>query len=133
MNHCIIIGQSGSPVSRKKAQQTSIGTHCYSGTDKKSASSTGDQSGNDYKAYISIFHTPYPTIRAANGVTFVRPYLSSPEPQIPSGEEVNEEGFIDAFKSVVGVVSKVNRVALPLRSSMVRPLGGPPSAIAGAA
>ncbi|KAJ5113412.1 hypothetical protein N7456_001946 [Penicillium angulare] len=139
-------GQSGSPVLRKKNPQISIGAHCYGGEDKNSASPIGGAYGNDYNAYISTFSASYPTVKSVAGVNFVNPsaITSSVVPAVvpafpgngvtvPIVNSVDEEGFFDALKSVVGVVAKVGKVALPFASPLLGPLGGPLSAVAGAA
>ncbi|KAJ5635002.1 uncharacterized protein N7484_008315 [Penicillium longicatenatum] len=145
-------GQSGSPVLRKKTPQVSIGAHCYGGADKNSASPIGGQFGNDYNAYISALTTSYPTVTSIAGVNFVKPNALSTTTVAPTlpGREIptdlpyhgipspdlmleGEEGFLDALKSVVGVVARVGKVALPIASPLLGPLGGPLSAVAGAA
>ncbi|KAJ5174315.1 uncharacterized protein N7482_000192 [Penicillium canariense] len=141
-------GQSGSPVIRKKAGQVSIGAHCYGGADTNSASPIGPDFGNDYNAYLSVFNTSYPSVKAVGGIKFVKPTSSSTgstvtvpvasDPKAAPGTEdffgtPDSEGFFDSLKSVINVVSKVGQTVLPLASPLLGPLGGPVSAIAGAA
>ncbi|KAJ5930943.1 hypothetical protein N7466_006436 [Penicillium verhagenii] len=137
-------GQSGSPVLRKKNPQVSIAAHCYGGAEKNSASPIGGKYGNDYNYYLSALNNSFPTVTSVAGVNFVKPNALSTAPAAPGALAVpavptpglmieGEEGFFDAFKSIVGVVARVGKVALPIASPLLGPLGGPLSAIAGSA
>lgn len=114
----------------------SIGAHCYGGADKNSASPIGGQYGNDYNAYISALEKSCPIVTSIAGIDFAKPKALSNGTatlSLPYHDTASEEGFLDVLKSVVGVVSRVGSVALPIASPLLGPLGGPLSAVAGAA
>ncbi|KAJ5741062.1 hypothetical protein N7493_000934 [Penicillium malachiteum] len=147
----------GKPVwsscSLQENPQVSIGAHCYGGSDKNSASPIGGQYGDNYDAYISALNTAYQTntsVTPIKGINFVQLKTMSTTPVAPSlpvtkvslnpsyhdalsPDLISEEGFLDAFKSVVGVGARVGNFALPIASPLLGPLGGPLSAVAGAA
>ncbi|KAF5671235.1 glutamyl endopeptidase [Fusarium heterosporum] len=139
-------GQSGAPILRKaNGQLVSIGTHCYGGggTDSNSGNSIGAPYGNDYEAFVRLFSIPstfgdigdvrivdtkavtvtiqpavnkqvtYPTNGVNGNGSLNKPYKSQ-------STESGEEGFLDIFKAVANVGSKI----IPLASPLLGPVGG---------
>ncbi|KAF4998988.1 hypothetical protein FGRMN_2787 [Fusarium graminum] len=139
-------GQSGAPILRKaNGQLLSIGTHCYGGggTDSNSGNSIGAPYGNDYEAFVHLFSIPstfgdigdvrivdtkavtvtiqpaankqiaYPTNGVNGNGSLNKPYKSQ-------STESGEEGFLDIFKAVANVGSKI----IPLASPLLGPVGG---------
>ncbi|RGP59197.1 glutamyl endopeptidase [Fusarium sporotrichioides] len=139
-------GQSGAPILRRaNGQLVSIGTHCYGGggTDSNSGNAIGGPYGNDYEAFVRLFSIPstfgdigsvrvvetkaqtvtiqpainksvsYPT----NGVNGRSTQNKTIKPQY---SESDEEGFLDVFKTIANVGSKI----IPLASPFLGPVGG---------
>ncbi|KAM0342527.1 hypothetical protein ACHAPU_009501 [Fusarium lateritium] len=139
-------GQSGAPILRKaNGQLVSIGTHCYGGggNDSNSGNSIGAPYGNDYESFVRLFSIPstfgdigdvrvvdtkavtvtiqpainkqvsYPT----NGING---HGSLNKPIKSQSTESGEEGFLDIFKAVANVGSKV----IPFASPFLGPIGG---------
>ncbi|VZH91370.1 unnamed protein product [Fusarium fujikuroi] len=143
-------GQSGAPILRKaNGQLVSIGTHCYGGggTDSNSGNSIGNAYGNNYENFIRLFSTPstfgaYGTVRTVdtqaqslnnppsinNNSAIARPtdtingYGRSDGSTVVNSHstEAGEEGFLDIFKKVANVGSKL----IPLASPFLGPVGG---------
>ncbi|KAF4952732.1 hypothetical protein FGADI_6484 [Fusarium gaditjirri] len=143
-------GQSGAPILRKSnGQLVSIGTHCYGGggTDSNSGNSIGNTYGNNYENFIRLFSIPstfgdYGTVRTVdtqaqalnnpptihNNNTVARPTdtvnghgRSNGSTAIKAqSTEAGEEGFLDIFKKVANVGSKL----IPLASPFLGPVGG---------
>ncbi|UPL00234.1 hypothetical protein LCI18_011168 [Fusarium solani-melongenae] len=126
-------GQSGAPILRKaNGQLVSIGTHCYGGggTDSNSGNSIGNSYGNNYDLFVRLFTVPstfgdYGTVHIVdtqaqpNGVNGNHS-LTASRPIRAQSAESGEEGFMDIFKAVANVGSKV----LPLASPLLGPVGG---------
>ncbi|RBQ76069.1 hypothetical protein FVER14953_20152 [Fusarium verticillioides] len=129
-------GQSGAPILRKaNGQLVSIGTHCYGGggTDSNSGNSIGNAYGNNYENYIRLFSVPstfqdYGSIRIvdtqAQSLNNPRSINNNPgargSPKGNTAIEAGEEGFLDVFRKVANVGSKV----IPLASPLLGPVGG---------
>ncbi|KAF5967390.1 glutamyl endopeptidase [Fusarium coicis] len=142
-------GQSGAPILRKaNGQLVSIGTHCYGGggTDSNSGNSIGNAYGNNYENFIRLFSIPstfgaYGTVRTVdtqaqglsnppsiNNNSVARPTdavngfgRSGGNTAIKAqSAEAGEEGFLDIFKKVANVGSKL----IPLASPFLGPAGG---------
>ncbi|KAF4950454.1 hypothetical protein FSARC_13190 [Fusarium sarcochroum] len=143
-------GQSGAPILRKaNGQLVSIGTHCYGGggADSNSGNSIGNTYGNDYEAFVRLFTLPSTfgdigTVhivdtkaqsQAVNNQRVVDktvPYntnginghgnLNGSKPIKAQPTESGEEGFLDVFKKIANVGSKL----VPLASPFLGPVGG---------
>ncbi|KAJ4383086.1 hypothetical protein N0V85_008531 [Neurospora sp. IMI 360204] len=127
-------GQSGAPVLKFKLRSAQIvpdvviGTHCYGGSGKNSASVIRGQYGNDYKTLMdglqkngSLYITDI-----SKGLPGVKP---GPD---PSPEPV-AEGFLDILKAIGRVVTPITQQGLSFASPFLGPLGGAMSAIGGIA
>ncbi|GKU05894.1 glutamyl endopeptidase [Fusarium langsethiae] len=139
-------GQSGAPILRRaNGQLVSIGTHCYGGggTDSNSGNAIGGPYGNDYEAFVRLFSIPSTfgdigSVRVvetkAQTVT-IQPAISKPVSYPTNGvngrsaqnktikpqySESDEEGFLDVFKTIANVGSKI----IPLASPFLGPVGG---------
>ncbi|KAK4164694.1 trypsin-like cysteine/serine peptidase domain-containing protein [Cladorrhinum sp. PSN259] len=137
-------GQSGAPVISKwdaapdKGQGVVIGTHCYGGDSRNSASVIGGAYGVNYQFFLSALNTLPPTVK---DVTNLKREANNSEagtidpskPDTESGMDSDTEGFLDVLKSIGRVVAPVVQTALPFVSPLLGPLGGPVSAIGGVA
>ncbi|VBB81500.1 Putative protein of unknown function [Podospora comata] len=131
-------GQSGAPVIRKwdaapdKGQLVVIGTHCYGGEARNSASVIGGEYGNNYNFFLAALEQLPPTVKDVTGVKRVVGSDDSGETGTETGMDgpVGEaEGFLDVLKDIGRVVAPVVQTALPLVSPLLGPMGGPVSAI----
>ncbi|KAK4195717.1 hypothetical protein QBC40DRAFT_300960 [Triangularia verruculosa] len=131
-------GQSGAPVIRKwdaapdKGQLVVIGTHCYGGEARNSASVIGGEYGNNYNFFISALEQLPPAVKDVTAVKREGSHNESGETGTEAGMDGptgEAEGFLDVLKSIGRVVAPVVQTALPLVSPLLGPLGGPVSAI----
>ncbi|KAJ4248445.1 hypothetical protein NW762_012782 [Fusarium torreyae] len=143
-------GQSGAPILRKaNGQLVSIGTHCYGGggTDSNSGNSIGNAYGNDYEAFVRLFSLPSTfgdigtvhivdtkvQTQVANNQRIIdntvayntngvngHGNLNGSKPIRAQPAESGEEGFLDVFKVIANVGSKL----VPLASPFLGPVGG---------
>lgn len=105
-----------------------IGTHCYGGSGKNSASVIGGQYGNDYKTLMDGLQK--------NGslyITDISKGLPGVEPGPDPSPEPVAEGFLDILKDIGRVVTPIAQQGLSFASPFLGPLGGPVSAIGGIA
>ncbi|KAK0724125.1 trypsin-like cysteine/serine peptidase domain-containing protein, partial [Lasiosphaeris hirsuta] len=131
-------GQSGAPVIRRgftvptNGRNIVIGTHCYGGEGKNSASPIGGEYGVDYPFYIRALDEENEAITDITD----KPMTIAP---VPTGTVVipenpnDTEDFLGILKDIGRVVAPVAQAALPLVSPLLGPLGGPVSAIGGIA
>ncbi|KAL6915578.1 hypothetical protein FSST1_007073 [Fusarium sambucinum] len=139
-------GQSGAPILRKaNGQLVSIGTHCYGGggTDSNSGNAIGSPYGNDYESFVRLFSIPSTfgdigDVRVVDNkvqTVTIQPAINKPasyptngvngrgsqnKPVKPQYSETGEEGFLDVFKTIANVGSKI----IPLASPFLGPVGG---------
>ncbi|KAM0228232.1 hypothetical protein ACHAPO_010880 [Fusarium lateritium] len=139
-------GQSGAPILRKaNGQLVSIGTHCYGGggTDSNSGNAIGSPYGNDYESFVRLFSIPSTfgdigDVRVVDTkvqTVTIQPAINKPasyptngvngrgsqnKPVKPQYSETGEEGFLDVFKTIANVGSKI----IPLASPFLGPVGG---------
>ncbi|KAH6957266.1 hypothetical protein DER45DRAFT_615212 [Fusarium avenaceum] len=143
-------GQSGAPILRKaNGQLVSIGTHCYGGggTDSNSGNSIGNAYGNNYEAFVRLFSLPNTfgdigTVHVVDTQAQTQPLsnqsvinktmshningvngydnLNGSRAIKAQSAESGEEGFLDIFKAVANVGSKL----IPLASPLLDPVGG---------